>query len=457
MNKIPPTFYETSNIKSIKIDVLNEIIIQRYNILSKIFEIFEKNKSKKENFSQIFSQINFDAQKFSWNDENSLELDIASHFILSLYFSRNDQDNFWFCQQESRLFQLKVNYFKYDMFETLKKLGIPLKEIDINIKNNLNEKIYFNSNNNNNEKIFYVPFEHALTLVPTQKYFLFKGDIYIPQSEIQNLLFIVFLQKLQNKLTKINKHIDDIIQDKRISNILKHFENEREKNAIQEEQNEQIPNDQKLRKMEDVDKLYKKSFPLCMIMIQNHINENSHLMHFGRLQYTLFLKGAGLPVEECLKFFKKKYERKCPSDKFEKQYAYNIRHSYGLEGKRSDYAPYSCNKIFGLSAPNSNECHGCPFKNYSDEKLKPILFGMGLNEQTVLVILSKKKNNEFPLCCIKFFEAVFPGEEYEKVGFHPNRYFSSAMKVLSKRNANKIQYENNNNNNNLNDIEMKQN
>jgi DNA primase large subunit len=448
MNKIPPTFYETSNINSIKIDILNEIILQRYNILSKIFEIFEKNKNVKENFSQIFSQIQIDAQKFSWNDPNKLELDIASHFILSLYFCRHDSDNFWFCQQESRLFQLKVNYFKYDMFETLKTLGIPLKEVDNNIKNNLNDKIYFNSINNINEKIFFVPFEHALTLVPTKKYFLFKGDIYIPQSEIQNLLFIVFQQKLQNKLTKIQKHFDDIIQDNRISNILKHFESEREKNSIEEET---IPNDQKLHRMEDVEKYYKKSFPLCMTMIQNHINENSHLMHFGRLQYTLFLKGAGLPVEETLKFFKKKFEKKTPSDKFEKQYAYNIRHSYGLEGKRSDYAPYSCTKIFNMNSPNSQECHGCPFKNYSVEKLKPILFGLGLNEENVLTILNKKKNNEFPLCCIKYFEAVFPGEEYEKVGFHPNKYFNSAMKILSKRNSNKIQYEKNK------DVEIKQN
>ena len=450
-NKIPPTFYENANIKTIKIDTLNEIIIQRYNILSKIFETFEKNKIKKENYNTIFSQIQKNAQLFSWNDPNSLELDIASHFILSLYFCHYDSDNFWFCQQESRLFQLKVNFFKYDMFETLKKLGIPLKEVDINIKNNLSEKIYFNSNNNSNEKIYYVPFEHALTLVPTQKYFLYKGDIYIPHSEIQNLLYIVFLQKLQNKLTKIQKHYDDIIQDNRIKNILKHFDLEREKNAIEEEQFENIPNDQKLRKMEDVDKYYKKSFPLCMIMIQDHINQNSHLMHYGRLQYTLFLKGAGLPVDESLKFFKKKFEKKTPSDKFEKQYAYNIRHSYGLEGKRSDYAPYSCNKIMSLNNPNSQECHGCPFKTYSVEKLKPILFKAGLNEQTVLLILNKKKNNEFPICCIKYFEALFPGEEYEKVGIHPNKYFSSAMKILSKRNSNKIQYENNNNN----DVEMK--
>ena len=52
------------------------------------------------------------------------------------------------------------------------------------------------------------------------------------------------------------------------------------------------------------------------------------------------LKGMGLTVEESLQFWRSKF--KVDSDKFEKQYAYNVRHSYGQEGKRNDYKPWSC-------------------------------------------------------------------------------------------------------------------
>ena len=223
----------------------------------------------------------------------------------------------------------------------------------------------------------------------------------------------------------------------------------------------EIPNDEKLRTMFDVDKVSERCFPLCMNIIERHINKYSHLMHFGRLQYTLFLKGAGLPVEETLKFFQKKYEKRTPIDKFEKEYAYNIRHSYGLEGKRQSYNPFNCEKIINMNAPMGNECHGCPFKNYSEENLRKILNTCNLKDADIEDILNKKKNKEYQVACVKYFEGKFPGVLGEGIGIHPNKYFNSAMKVLkggsNKRNGNdKENYgeKDNNNNNNVKDNSM---
>jgi DNA primase large subunit len=73
--------------------------------------------------------------------------------------------------------------------------------------------------------------------------------------------------------------------------------------------------------------------------LHDELRRNKHLKHWGRIQYGLFLKGIGLSLEQALIFWQIAFEKLTP-DQFTKQYAYNIRHSYGLEGKRTDYTPH---------------------------------------------------------------------------------------------------------------------
>jgi DNA primase large subunit len=71
-------------------------------------------------------------------------------------------------------------------------------------------------------------------------------------------------------------------------------------------------------------------FPLCMSNLATHLKADGHLKHFGRLQFGLFLKGCGLPLEEALVYWRKAFY-KLAEDKFQKEYAYNIRYNYGRE------------------------------------------------------------------------------------------------------------------------------
>ena len=193
-----------------------------------------------------------------------------------------------------------------------------------------------------------------------------------------------------------------------------------------------------------------------MCVIERHVTHYSHLTHFGRLQYTLFLKGCGLPVEEALKFFQKKYEKKTSLEKFQKQYAYYVRHAYGLEGKMTNYAPFNCEKIINMNSPLGNECHGCPFKTYSNENLKNLLNTCNINEGDIEDILDKKKRNEFQFACVKYFEGKFPGILGEGIGIHPNKYFTTAMKIIKGKNkeSKNINHNNDNEDINSNDLDL---
>lgn len=70
------------------------------------------------------------------------------------------------------------------------------------------------------------------------------------------------------------------------------------------------------------------------------------------------LQGIGLPVEEAMTFWRAEFAPRTPGDKFEKQYAYNIRHNYGKEGNRKSYTPYSCLKV--ISATPGVVSRPCP-------------------------------------------------------------------------------------------------
>ena len=106
---------------------------------------------------------------------------------------------------------------------------------------------------------------------------------------------------------------------------------------------------------DDVEGLASSSFPLCMANLQSGLKDKGHLRHGGRMQYGLFLKGVGLSLEDALVFWQAQFTKSMTADAFLKQYAYNIRHNYGKEGKRVDYTPYSCSKIISGPPPGAGK------------------------------------------------------------------------------------------------------
>ena len=52
------------------------------------------------------------------------------------------------------------------------------------------------------------------------------------------------------------------------------------------------------------------------------------------------------------------------------------------------------------------------------------------------------------MCCMKYFEGKFIGSSGERVSVHPNKYFTTAMRIIKGENTSQ-QNNNDNNNNNL--------
>ncbi|XP_061203836.1 DNA primase large subunit isoform X2 [Neopsephotus bourkii] len=184
--------------------------------------------------------------------------------------------------------------------------------------------------------------------------------------------------------------------------------------------------------LDQVDALSVKSFPLCMRQLHKALRDNHHLRHGGRMQYGLFLKGIGLTLEQALEFWKKEFIRgKVDADKFDKGYAYSIRHNYGKEGKRTDYTPYSCMKIIMSNPPSQGDYHGCPFRHSDPELLKQKLQSYKIAPSGITQILELVKGMHYQLACQKYFELT---HYVDDIGFslnHPNQYFTESQRLLN--------------------------
>jgi DNA primase large subunit len=193
---------------------------------------------------------------------------------------------------------------------------------------------------------------------------------------------------------------------------------------------------------EQIDSLAQQSFPLCMKVLNRELRGKHHLRHQGRQQYGLFLKGIGLSLDDALRFWREEFTRNMTSDQFDKSYAYNIRHNYGKEGKRTNYTAYGCMKIItGLAPPTSEDHHGCPFKNFSATALKNEM--KAYKREQVDAIIELVEGKHYQVACRRYFEMTHPNiketnpemaKEDDGTPFnHPNAYYQKSRQLLDKR------------------------
>jgi DNA primase large subunit len=151
-----------------------------------------------------------------------------------------------------------------------------------------------------------------------------------------------------------------------------------------------------------------------------------------------------LTVDEALIFWRSAFST-ASDDKFRKEYQYNIRHSYGLEGGRRNYTPHRCQTTFARDVnpcscqqilmgpqPGIGDMHGCPFRHFSvDNLIASIEDDLNIRDPRVLrEIKDAVQGKHYHVACTKVFEATHPanGSLVESIN-HPNVYFDMSFKL----------------------------
>lgn len=126
---------------------------------------------------------------------------------------------------------------------------------------------------------------------------------------------------------------------------------------------------------------------LCSVLRAGVCYVMGSLLLRGALTWSVFFS------QDAMTFWKSEFTKRMPAEKFEKQYAYNVRHNYGKEGKRADYTPYSCVKII-MSTPGHGDHHGCPYKHWTDDNVRAALGKLNLSSKAVTDVLEKVRCRE---------------------------------------------------------------
>lgn len=366
--------------------------------------------------------------------------DHYSHFILRLAFARSEDLRKRFARAESILFKLR--FAADDSRERqafLESLNFDWQAVSEDEKRAMKDSLSAATGVKtlDGESFFKVDWERVHDLVEQRRVLIRAGKAYVPVSLQVSLVLAEFNAHLERNLELTARALPRLDEDNRLIPILAHLALGFTAPEYNSSTNPTTINGNALTAA-SIDGLV-EHFPICMRHLHSSLRRDKHLKYFGRLQYNLFIKGIGLSVEEALVFWRTSFSL-ISDETFQKEYRYNVRHTYGLEGTRRNYRPLSCQQILTERAPHGSEAHGCPYRHFSVENLIAALGSTGVSDREVLKgVRADIESMKYHIACNRVFEHVHARElKKEKESesgsarlqvmiIHPNEYFSRSF------------------------------
>lgn len=373
--------------------------------------------------------------------ESRILKDQASHFLVRLALCKTHEHRTWLLATECDLFSTRLDGTgaEFALRAIEKANGPVVKPIPPKDLESIRAELDAVARGPNRQKgdagtrYYKVPFEEVPALVRHRKVYLRDGVAYVPESNVLDIVLAQFRSKLNQGMMMANKAIGLADGDRRMRPIL---ESIRQHFAAEDDSKKAFDASQSIDNI-SISQLNESivAMPLCMTNMMQKLRSTHHLRYAARLQLGVFLKGCGLTMDESISFWKTEFGKgDISSDKFEKNYAYNIRHQYGKEGKRRNLQPFACMRVIN-DRPGPGEHNGCPYREFQDSRLKQALRGAGVDPNAVKPIVAKAAEGNFQLACGMCFSASQPGPHGlsesglpEYIPNHPNEYFIEARR-----------------------------
>ncbi|XP_026674808.1 DNA primase large subunit-like isoform X2 [Ceratina calcarata] len=343
-----------------------------------------------------------------------------AHFLLKSAFAFDTKKISWFVRQEVNLFAWRLCSFPLTSVRRFMKLNdITYPTISMEERREISQALEsYRTPKEVEEMNFYkVYFTHVKDLVAHGQVYLRHGTAHVPEPKMGHPIVHNFSKKLKFSAAQGRWVHGMNSSDERFATLTKLLLESAEGYFKRTDNPDEIT-------YEDLDSLSKRSYPLCMRIVHEALRRDHHLTNGGRVQYTLFLKGIGLPFDAAFRLWSTEFRRIVPREEFETEYRYYVEHLYGRVGRMADYQPFGCSKIID-TVLLPRDCHGCPYKSMSTPLLRTTLQEHGLLKLDVEEIIALTERSEHLQACKRYYEATH--EVVLSAPFmHPNDYFRSS-------------------------------
>ncbi|KAK0425984.1 hypothetical protein QR680_009486 [Steinernema hermaphroditum] len=365
--------------------------------------------------------------------------DTTSHFILRLAFCQSPDQMRWFIQHELDLFRFRFrNIAQDEARDFIANNKFKMRELKVSEAQELLPYLKDcgpSERDVTSSRYWKVYFTECPELVKNRKVFVRAGFAHVPNEDLISIFCTKLRANMANAMARASKQMSIVQEEDRLLPLLKTMTSNAYlgKEYKGEKSDEAITPDM-------IDSLAKKAFPLCMRQIHQRLKTDHHLRHHARRQYGLFLKGLGMSLENSLAFFRNEFTKKIDLDKFNKEYAYNIRHHYGKEGSHTESQAFPCPKIILGPVPTASDCHGCPYRHSDHKMLIQKLEANGLKKEQIESIMENVKLSKFDKACARFLECTHGVAEGALVTVitHPNQYFELSQSITSGKRSTEV-------------------
>ncbi|PSK57834.1 hypothetical protein B9Z65_9036 [Elsinoe australis] len=440
-------FYTMPPTGDISIEQFEEWGIARLKVLAELESCSYRSRTPEETASYM-APILAKHLPLSSNTSRSSSLDLErkrdhySHWTLRLAFSATEELRKRFARLETQLFKLRLQ--QDDARERrgfVESLGLDWSVVSEGEKEELGEGLKNATGWRRDEEQawFKVPFEQVTDLVESRRCLLKAGTAYVHIREQLGMVVAEFGRRLDSGLELASRALPRMDEDNRLAPILTHLSKSFTTPDAAYSEGAGSISDTTAITASQIDKL-SSFFPLCMQNLHKELRRNNHLKHYGRLQLTLFLKGCGMDMNECIVFWRQAFKL-MTDEKFNKEYKYNIRHAYGDVGGDSNrrgrgYSPYNCQKLLTEALPGTGQHHGCPYRTFAPDQLVSLLNATGVSDSALLKGVKEDVTKQrYHIACNRVFEHknrdqlkkvkdqnLWPSSELDTI-LHPNTYF----------------------------------